>query len=325
MNTKVLGTTAGALGMLLCTLPASAENQETQNQAMQNREMAAPGSQQGQRMAKSELSKGEKNNKRSEFQAKVISTKRVQYRGRDEEHLLAKVRLSEQQGSQAASQDSANQEKTFIVDFGSVSTLQKQKAEVQQGQEVRVQGQEGRINRQPVLFVYAFDVLPETGQTQQTSQQNTQQRQQMASNNASNQRLKSRDVQVIEGKIVDMTDVRVKGLSDRQRLLRVERKNDGEPFVVSAGTKADLDKLALEKGDTALIKGVGGKINNRNVIFATQIAEVASIQTQIPEHLKEKSGSNRDSGLQQQSNLSSEDSSTEKMSKNKTSDEKPRV
>ena len=60
-----------------------------------------------------------------------------------------------------------------------------------------------------------------------------------------------------------MKDVEVKQLDEKQRLFRIKSRQEGRNFLISAGSKDELKDLSLEVGDTVLIRGVGGKINDK--------------------------------------------------------------
>lgn len=198
------------------------------------------------------------------IEAKVVDTKTVKFTNASEEHLLAKIELQSKQGGKA---------KRVVADFGPLSTLEKQGVGVDKGSKFRGQGSAGMINKRPVLFIYSFDLDTES-QNQLTGLNKSEQRARMSAKDAGVQNPR---IRFIEGEIVAMKDVDVKGLSDKQRLLRIKSPRLARSFIISAGTEKTLSDLSLEVGDTVLVKGIGGKINNRRVVFATELAEVAEV------------------------------------------------
>lgn len=272
MRKYIIGLTATAV---LFAVPAFAQSQRSQRQQQSFQELRSQqqmGSQQqfgNQQQSRSQQMGGQQ--RMSNIEAEVIDTKLARFRNSQEQHLLAKVELRSPE---------TNRTKQVLADFGPVSTLKQQGARIQPGSQVRAQGSQGKINAEPVLFIYSFDIS-EPGQQRASMRNNQQrqfnQRQRQARMAARRGGVQNPDLKVIEGRVVDMKDVRVKGLDSDQRLLRIKSPQQNKTFVISAGTRNDLQKLSLNVGDTALIKGFQGTINGRPVIFATKIAEVANI------------------------------------------------
>ena len=82
--------------------------------------------------------------------------------------------------------------------------------------------------------------------------------------------------QVIEGRLTSLTDVKLQGVADSHRLVKV-RRDSGREVVVDLGKSKDFADFDLEKHDYVIVFGETGKINNQKVIFARHVAELNTI------------------------------------------------
>ena len=208
-----------------------------------------------------------KQNREMNIEAEILDTREVKFKNSQEEHLVAKVELLAKDGKQ---------KKQMFVDFGPVSTMREQGSELKKGDRVRAKGQEGKIDKKPVLFIVSYD-LDKKSRMQNPS------RTERARNVARSQTSMSNpELNAIEGEIVAMKDVKVKQLDEKQRLFRIKSRDKGRNFVISAGSRKELKDLSLDVGDTVLVRGIGGKINNRRVVFATRVAKVVNVERKAP-------------------------------------------
>ncbi len=85
------------------------------------------------------------------------------------------------------------------------------------------------------------------------------------------------------GVITDTTNVTMKGDGEKHELVKI-KSADGRTIVVDLGSEAAAGLIGFKKGDTLSVRGRIGKINDRRVIFADQVARL----TEIPRPARSK-------------------------------------
>ena len=82
--------------------------------------------------------------------------------------------------------------------------------------------------------------------------------------------------QIVEGRLMQMTDVNLQGVPDSHRLVKLERA-DGMAVVVDLGMARDFADFDIEQDDYLIVFGETGQIDGKKVIFARHVAEVNTI------------------------------------------------
>jgi hypothetical protein len=220
---------------------------------------------------------------RRSVSGKVKSSREFSIQGRRQPHLLAKIET--QQG------------KTVVIDLGPAQRLSQQNREVSEGDQVRARGESGRINGYPVLIVDRLvgdnqvTVIRSTmsqrdqqrrsttradrGQQQRGQMNRSYRQQQDHWQRQADQRQRNRVK--MTGKLVDLRGVNVKGINEQHRLGLLELE-DGRRVVVDFGADQNIgNDLKLNRNEKIIVEGRKGRVNDRPVIFAERIADIATI------------------------------------------------
>jgi hypothetical protein len=188
-----------------------------------------------------------------EVRGTVEGLRIVQIQGTPHPHLVARVKT--------------DQEQTKLLDLGAIVGLREREKPVQKGQRIEARGREGRLGETSVVIVDRFagdgvvTVVPMAADT-------PPQREMARQGAAADRR--------IAGEVVDARDVRLAGVPEAHRLLKV-RTRQGEHLVVDLGPEG-AQSLRIEKGDMVAARGTVGRLNDKPVLFADRIAEVARIE-----------------------------------------------
>ena len=232
---------------------------------------------------------------------KLVDLKASNIKGQGE-HLLAK--LETEQG------------KTIVLDLGKLSDLEQQGMTPKQFQRIEARGTPGRLNQRPILIVDRYlgdgeatvfvlrdlDAQQQQGQVVQEGQRQQQgertleagapredrqqQRQeggffeeqgpqQQRQDMGQQQKQQPRTV-LLRGRLIETRDVQLQGISDEHRLAKL-RTRSGRTAIVDLGTKDQLEDIKLSNGEWIAVTGQLGRINGKPVVFATHVADIATI------------------------------------------------
>ena len=256
----------------------------------------------------------------TELQGRVIGLRRKTIGG--EEHLLAKIRTHRGQ--------------TMLFDLGSTQDLRESGVRFKKQGAVRARGQAARLGNTPVLVVERFKLddgptvvvgtfLPrgleagidrQQGQGQMGQGQQGQGMQGQGMQRQRGQQARGRQglqgqrgsmasgTVALCGKIEDARKYSVDGMPDEHRFIKVRLKN-GKSVIVDIGVEP-IEDLALRRGERVWVMGRMGRINDRPVVFATHLADLATIdwssvqgqgqQGQTSQQQGQRSGRNRQRG-----------------------------
>lgn len=192
----------------------------------------------------------------SSIEGRVVELRTLQVQGQQDQQVIATIRT--QQGQ------------TVLVDLGSAPNFRDQNIQVQQGDQISLQGYQATHQGQPLIVATQF-------QTQQGQQVQLDQGQRQAQQVYGIERGQQQMQQgLISGRVTDARDVQIEGVSNEHRLVRLQTR-EGRQVVVDLGPEDQLNDLSVQQGDWLAVRGQIGQINNRPVIFAQQVANIVTI------------------------------------------------
>lgn len=248
----------------------------------------------------------------------------LQLSGEQHKHVVAKVRLDN--GRMA------------VLDLGAIENLSNQQTQLRKGQRVEASGMPGRINRLPVIVVDRFVgdgkvtiIAPVAAVASQQARQRQQQQSQQRFTSSRDiqprhhaQRMRSADpdrrpdplrrgsrqqaqrqqqssqrgMVTVTGRLTDLRDVNLSGISDSHRLVKLQTRS-GQTVIADLGRKRQLQDISLDQGEVVMVQGRLGRINGKPVVFADVIGDLARIDRGSQQQQSQRQSQFRPASFQQ--------------------------
>ena len=264
---------AGAALVLGCEANASQEETQPQGQ-MQQQEPQQQQGQHGQmsqhhgqmgKMGQQQPSQlgqmGQSGLPAAQVQGKVLQSKEVKVKTRQGEQVTAHevILLETQAGNRV------------IVDLGPTDQLQG--IQVDQGKQISIVGQPGRVADRGVLFAERVQAGDQTAQIQrprQELQRRAQIQQQQRGIPEFEAQGPEQAEQKLTGRILQHKDVQIQGTGESNKVVLLKTE-DGKAFVVDLGPNKNLQQVAVHRGTPIEVQGTLTRVGDRLVVMAKNL------------------------------------------------------